>query len=69
MPDSIFFTKEDAIHGYTDTPFAIAAVSHGCVRLPRRDVAALFQLVKQEGMAKHPAEANCCATQQIYAKG
>lgn len=51
MPDSIFFTKGDAIHGYTDTPFGIAAVSHGCVRLPTRDAAALFQLVKQEGMA------------------
>jgi hypothetical protein len=51
MPDSIFFKGGDAIHGFTDTPFGVAAVSHGCVRLPRQDAAALFQLVKQEGMA------------------
>jgi L,D-transpeptidase catalytic domain len=51
MPDSIFFVKGDAIHGFTDTPFGVAAVSHGCVRLPRADAAVLFQLVKEEGMA------------------
>jgi L,D-transpeptidase catalytic domain len=51
MPDSIFFTRGYAIHGYTDTPFGAAAVSHGCVRLPPPDAAALFQLVKQDGMA------------------
>jgi hypothetical protein len=50
MPDSIFFVKGDAIHGFTNTPFGVAAVSHGCVRLPRADAAVLFQLVKQEGM-------------------
>ena len=51
MPDSIFFTGGYAIHGFTDTPFGVAAVSHGCVRLPRRDAAALFRLVKRDGMA------------------
>jgi L,D-transpeptidase catalytic domain len=50
MPDSIFFTRGYAIHGYTHTPFGIAAVSHGCVRLPPTDAAALFQLVKENGM-------------------
>jgi L,D-transpeptidase catalytic domain len=50
-PDSIFFTGGYAIHGFTDTPFGVAAVSHGCVRLPRRDAAALFRLVKRDGMA------------------
>jgi hypothetical protein len=51
MPDSIFFDGGYAIHGYTDTPFGVAAVSHGCVRLPRRDAAALFRLVRQDGAA------------------
>ncbi len=51
MPDSIFFDGGYAIHGYTDTPFGAAAVSHGCVRLPRRDAAALFRLVKEDGAA------------------
>jgi hypothetical protein len=50
MPHSIFFTKGDAIHGFTDTPFGVAAVSHGCVRLPPEDAAALYQVVSQEGM-------------------
>jgi len=50
MPDSIFFSGGDAIHGFTDTPFGVSAVSHGCVRLPRADAAVLFQLVKQNGM-------------------
>ncbi len=49
MPHSIFFTKGDAIHGFTDTPFGVAAVSHGCVRLPPSDAAALYQLVSQQG--------------------
>jgi L,D-transpeptidase catalytic domain len=51
MPHSIFFTRGYAIHGFTDTPFGEAAVSHGCVRLPRPDAAALFRLVKRDGMA------------------
>jgi hypothetical protein len=50
MPHSIFFTKGDAIHGFTDTPFGVAAVSHGCVRLPPSDASALYQLVSEEGM-------------------
>jgi hypothetical protein len=50
MPHSIFFTKGEAIHGFTDTPFGLAAVSHGCVRLPPSDAAALYQIVSQEGM-------------------
>jgi L,D-transpeptidase catalytic domain len=51
MPHSIFFTSGYAIHGFTDTPFGAAAVSHGCVRLPPGDAALLFRLVKQDGMA------------------
>jgi hypothetical protein len=52
MPDSIFFDLHGhAIHGFTHTPFGIAAVSHGCVRMPVADAATLFQLVKSEGMA------------------
>jgi hypothetical protein len=50
MPHSIFFTKGEAIHGFTDTPFGVAAVSHGCVRLPPSYAAALYQLVSQQGM-------------------
>ena len=30
MPHSIFFTSGYAIHGFTDTPFGAAAVSHAC---------------------------------------
>lgn len=51
MPHSIFFVNGDAIHGFTDTPFGVAAVSHGCVRLPLADATALFNLVKRDGMA------------------
>ena len=51
MPHSIFFTSGYAIHGFTDTPFGAAAVSHGCVRLPPEDAALLFRFVKQDGMA------------------
>jgi L,D-transpeptidase catalytic domain len=51
MPHSIFFTSGYASHGFSDTPFGAAAVSHGCVRLPPPDAAALFWLVKQHGMA------------------
>jgi hypothetical protein len=51
MPHSIFFTSGYAIHGFTDTPFGAAAVSHGCVRLPPKDAALLFRLVKRDGMA------------------
>jgi len=50
MPHSIFFTGGDAIHGFTGTPFGVAAVSHGCVRLPLRQAASLYELVRQEGM-------------------
>jgi hypothetical protein len=50
MPHSIFFTKGEAIHGFTDTPFGVAAVSHGCVRLPPSYASALYQLVKEQGM-------------------
>lgn len=50
MPHSIFFTGGDAIHGFTGTPFGVAAVSHGCVRIPLGDAAELYQLVSQQGM-------------------
>ena len=52
MPHTIFFDLHGhAIHGFTNTPFGVAAVSHGCVRLPVADAATLFALVKDEGMA------------------
>jgi hypothetical protein len=52
MPHSIFFTmKGHAIHGSTHKSIGRPA-SHGCVRLEPKNAAILFDLVKQEGMAK-----------------
>ena len=51
MPNSIFFTpKGHAIHGSFDTRHLGSAASHGCVRLAPKNAAALFALVKAEGM-------------------
>ncbi len=51
MPYSIFFTRKgDAIHG-TNEERNRPAVSHGCVRLSRKNAAMLWKLVKQEKMA------------------
>lgn len=52
MPNSIFFTmKGHAIHGSTHKSIGRPA-SHGCVRLEPNNAALLFDLVKQETMAK-----------------
>lgn len=51
MPHSIFFTyKGHAIHGSPYTRHLGTAVSHGCVRLARRNAATLYSLVRQQGL-------------------
>jgi hypothetical protein len=51
MPHSIFFTKRGhAIHGYLNTSHLGLPVSHGCVRLDPQNAAALYALVKQDGV-------------------
>jgi hypothetical protein len=53
MPHSIFFDlKGHAIHGFFDTKHLGLPVSHGCVRLTPAHAAALFDLVKAEGMSQ-----------------
>ena len=52
MPHSVFFTKQGhAIHGTDHVRNLGRPASHGCVRLERPNAAALFSLVKREGMA------------------
>ncbi len=52
MPHSIFFTRTgDAIHGTFEEKWLGNAVSHGCVRLSRKNAAILWKLVKHEKMA------------------
>jgi hypothetical protein len=52
MPHSIFFTmKGHAIHGSNHNSIGRPA-SHGCVRLAPKNAAIMFDLVKQETMAK-----------------
>src|SRR5262247_3077830 len=52
MPHSIFFTKiGHAIHGSYEVKRLGTPASHGCVRLAPPNAAALFALVKQEGLA------------------
>jgi lipoprotein-anchoring transpeptidase ErfK/SrfK len=52
MPYSIFFTRTGvAMHGTYEQRNLGRAVSHGCVRLSRKNAATLWQLVKQEKMA------------------
>ena len=50
MPHSIFFRGGIAIHGTYETAYLGQAVSHGCVRLEPANAAALFGLVREEGM-------------------
>jgi hypothetical protein len=53
MPNSVFFTmKGHAIHGSTHLKAMGTPASHGCVRLEPKNAKLLFDLVKQEGMAK-----------------
>ena len=52
MPNAIFFTDMGhAIHGTGHVAALGRPASHGCVRLSRAHSAALFALVKAEGMA------------------
>ncbi len=52
MPYSIFFTQNgDAIHGTYEQRSLGRAVSHGCVRLSRKNAATLWDLVNREKMA------------------
>jgi L,D-transpeptidase catalytic domain len=51
MPHSIFFHEGYAIHGSYEIRRLGGPASHGCVRLHPADAAALFALVKSEGMA------------------
>src|SRR5262245_49018180 len=50
MPYSIFFTKGYAIHGSYEIHRLGGPASHGCVRLHPQNAAALFALVKQQGI-------------------
>jgi hypothetical protein len=51
MPHSIFFTpKGHAIHGSFETKRLGTPASHGCVRLAPKNAAALFALVKEQGL-------------------
>jgi hypothetical protein len=50
MPHSIFFHSGYAIHGSYDIKRLGGPASHGCIRLHPANAAALFDLVKSEGM-------------------
>lgn len=51
MPNSIFFTgRGHAIHGTFSERSLGMPVSHGCVRLSRQHAAALYALVKEQGV-------------------
>ncbi len=53
MPHSVFFTmKGHAIHGSNHLKAMGTPASHGCVRLEPKNAKLLFDLVRQEGMAK-----------------
>jgi len=51
MPHSIFFHGGYAIHGSYEINRLGGPASHGCIRLHPANAAALFALVKNEGMA------------------
>jgi hypothetical protein len=52
MPHAIFFTaRGHAIHGTNHTRQLGRPASHGCVRLSPKNAAALFSLIKVQGMA------------------
>ena len=52
MPHSIFFTEEGhAIHGTYEESHLGSPVSHGCVRLSRKNATTLYALVEKEGKA------------------
>ncbi len=50
MPHSIFFTTDGhAIHGTYEERHLGRPVSHGCVRLSRKNAATLYDMVRKEG--------------------
>ena len=49
MPHSIFFYRGYAIHGTDQVRSLGRRASHGCVRLHRRNAAALYNLVRRHG--------------------
>jgi len=51
MPHSIFFRGGYAIHGSYEINRLGGPASHGCIRLHPANAAALFELVKGEGLA------------------
>ena len=51
MPHSIFFHGGYAIHGSYEINRLGGPASHGCIRLHPTNAAALFELVRSEGMA------------------
>ena len=51
MPHSIFFHGGYAIHGSYEINRLGGPASHGCIRLHPANAAALFALVKSEGMS------------------
>ena len=51
MPHSIFFHGGYAIHGSYEINRLGGPASHGCIRLHPANATALFELVKNEGMA------------------
>ena len=51
MPHSIFFHRGYAIHGSYDINRLGGPASHGCIRLHPANAAALFDLVRSEGVA------------------
>ncbi len=57
MPHSIFFTSRGhAIHGSDAVRRLGSPASHGCIRLSRENAAALFELVKEQGLNKTKVE-------------
>jgi hypothetical protein len=55
MPHSIFFHGGYAIHGSYEINRLGGPASHGCIRLHPTNAAALFELVKNEGLGQQPS--------------
>ena len=51
MPHAIFFNGNFAVHGTYETKALGRPASHGCVRLHPANARALFDLVRERGMA------------------
>ncbi|MDQ0395819.1 L,D-transpeptidase [Labrys monachus] len=52
MPFSVFFKGGYAVHGTSYVRQLGKAASHGCVRLAPQNAAALYQLIRQHGIAE-----------------